>query len=221
MKKLLRWYRQRFQIVVSPVENVQVYLLLDARQLAAVGVLPEGPRPLVAHAVHVVVGNPVGVEVEHGVVHILLAEAVIGVEDGPHAVVLLHACQPFEDALPEVLGADALRPDFHVEHGWQVARLQLHIADEVLGLLLRRRRGAIEMIGATHDAVFPRPFKVLPELRIHDVAALGGLDEGEDDGVAVDGGAVAQQLPVDAALMVAHVDAVHGVALRSIGIVGD
>ena len=123
------------QVIVSTVEDVEVDLLLDTWQLAAVGVLPESPRSFVAHAVNVIVGNPVRIKVEHRVVHVLLTETVVGVEDGAHAVVLLHACQPFKNALSEVFGADALRVNLDVEHRRQVAGLQLYIADEMLGLL--------------------------------------------------------------------------------------
>ena len=69
------------------------------------------------------------------------------------------------------------------------------------------------MVGAAHDAVFPGLGEVLPEARVDDVAALGGLDEGEGEGQLIEGGLVAKQLPVDGTLMVAYVDAAHRVAL--------
>ena len=59
------------QFVVRAVKDVKVYLFLDARQLAGIAILPKGPRTAIAHAVDVVMGYPVGVEVEDRVVQIL------------------------------------------------------------------------------------------------------------------------------------------------------
>ena len=127
------------QFVVSAVKDVKVNLFLDARQLSGIAVLPEGPRTTIAHAVDVVMGYPVGVEVEDGVVHVLLMERVVGVDDGLHLVVLLYPQQPFQDALTEILEADVGWLHLYVEHWGQVALFQLHVVDEMLGLALGGR----------------------------------------------------------------------------------
>ena len=202
------------QLLEGALEDVEVDLLADAWQLALVAMLPEGPRTAVAQAVYIVMGYPVGIDVEHRVVHILLAEGVVGVENGLHLVVLLHSDEPLEDALPESLDADIGRLHLHIEYGREVALLQLHMPHKVLGLQLGGGRGAIEMIGTTHDAKATGSGKVALELTVDNIAALGGLDEDERERHTVDVGLVAQQLPVDSALMMADIDSVHGETLR-------
>lgn len=58
------------QVVIGPVVDIEVNMALDAGQLAHIGVLPELPAPLILYGVNIVVGYPVGVLVEDGVVQV-------------------------------------------------------------------------------------------------------------------------------------------------------
>ena len=68
------------------------------------------------------------------------------------------------------------------------------------------------MVGTAHDAMLACGLEVALEARVDDVAALGGFDEDELQGLFVDEGTVAHQLPVDVALVVTDVDAVDAEA---------
>ena len=200
------------QVVVGAVVDVEVYVAVDARQAAGVGVLPELPGASVLQAVHVVVGNPVGELVEKRVVEILQLELVVGVDDGLHAVVALHHEQPGEHVAAEVVAALLLGLLLHVEHGRQVAPLQLHLADERLRLVDGWRLGTVEVVGATGEAVLAGSVEVVLKVFVHLVGTLRGLNHDEAYGAGVDDAIAAQPFPVYVALVVADVDAVYVVA---------
>ena len=90
------------QVVVRAVVDVEVNMTLDAGQFAHVGMLPELPAALVLYGVHIVVGYPVGVLVEDGVVEVACLEFIIGVDDGLHLIVLLHDVEPLEHGTLEL-----------------------------------------------------------------------------------------------------------------------
>ena len=200
------------QVVVRAVVDVQVYVALDARQPAVVGVLPEFPRAFVRHAVYVVVGYPVRVAVEGGIAQMFQFELVVSVEYGLHAVVCLGLLQPLQHAGAELLFADALWLLLHVEHRWQVAPLQFDVADEESGLVGSGRLCAEEMVGSASEAVLACLCEIVVEALVHLCGSLSGLYHHEADGALVDGATLAQFGPVDVALIVADVNAVYVVA---------
>ena len=94
---------QRFQLLLGASEDVQIHLFLNARHTALIGVLPKLPGPLVADAIDVVMRNPEGVAIEEGVVEVLGAELISGVEHRGHLVVGLYPVEPKENPLLELL----------------------------------------------------------------------------------------------------------------------
>ena len=64
------------------VEDVAIHVALDAGELAAVGVLPEGPGAFVGKFFNVIMRYPIGVGVELRGVEVLHLELVARIEDG-------------------------------------------------------------------------------------------------------------------------------------------
>ena len=94
---------------------------------------------------------------------------------------------------------------FHIKHRGQHAACLGHVADEPAGLILGRGAEIVEMIGAAFHGGLARALPVAVEVDVFEVAAFGGLDEGEVHSGAAGG------VPVDIVLETGHVDAVHGV----------
>ena len=118
------------KVVEGTVVDVEVNIALDARQSAYVGMLPELPGAFVLYLVDVVVGYPVGIVVEDGVVEIAGLKFIIGVDDGLDTIVAFDDLQPFEDAGLELLVALLLGFVLDVEDGRQVTVLELDLTDE-------------------------------------------------------------------------------------------
>ena len=90
----------------------------------------------------------------------------------------------------------------HVEHGRQVAVLQFHRLEEVVGLLLSRRVYAVEMIGSTSETVLACLVEILTEVLVCLCGSLSSLDHDKSYGALVDLSVVLEFVPVDASLMV-------------------
>ena len=200
------------QVVHGAVVAVEVHVAADARQAAAVGVLPEFPSALVRQTVHVVVGNPVGVGIECLAAQILCAKLGVGIEDGAGLIDALHVAQPCQDAVRQGVVAEvALLLD--VEYGRQVAGGQRHGADEVAGLRDSRYLRAEIVIGTTDEARAMGAAEVVAKLLVGERRTLRCFDEGKGNTLVADVGP-GQFFPVDGALMVADVDAANSEALR-------
>jgi hypothetical protein len=76
---------------------------LDARQFAYVSMLPELPAALIFHAVNVIMGYPVGILVEDGIVEVFQLEFIIGVDNRLYLIMLLYDSQPSQDRGLELL----------------------------------------------------------------------------------------------------------------------
>ena len=68
------------EIVIGTIVDVEVHIALDARQTASIRMLPELPLTLVLEGVDIIVGNPVGILVENGVVKVARLKFEIGIE---------------------------------------------------------------------------------------------------------------------------------------------
>ena len=139
---------------------------------------------------------------------------IIGIDDGLDAIVFLDDAQPLQHALLELLGRLLLGLVLHVEHGRQVAFLELHLADEEVGLVASGGMDAIEMIGAACKSMLAGLMEVVAEVLVDTTGTLGSLDHDKPDGALVDESLVAQLVPVDVALVMADVNAVNLVARR-------
>jgi len=153
-----------FQVVVAAVVDVEVYVAVDARQCAGIGVLPEFPLSLILHLAHIVVGYPVGIVVEALVAEILLLKIVIGIKNGLHMIAVFHDVKPCEDVALEVFHGALIGLVLDVEHGGQVAFLQVDLLQEVVGLVACRRVVAPEVVGPTHEAVLASLVEIAVEV---------------------------------------------------------
>lgn len=202
------------QVVIGPVVDIEVNMALDAGQLAHIGVLPELPAPLILYGVNIVVGYPVGVLVEDGVVQVAQLELIIGVDDGLYVVVFLNDVEPLQDRRLELSVCLVLRLVLHIEYGRQVAVLKLHLTEEVLSLTLGRRMHAIEMVGTTSETILAGLVEVLSEVLVGLGGAFGGLNHDKTDRTTIDLTFVLQFFPIDMPLVVGDVDTVNLVAFR-------
>ena len=82
------------QVVIGTVVDVEIDMALDTWQLADIRMLPELPTPFVLDTVHIVVGYPVGILVEDGVVQVARLKFIIGIDDGLYLIVLLNDVEP-------------------------------------------------------------------------------------------------------------------------------
>ena len=97
-----------------------------------------------------------------------------------------------------------------IEHRRQCVRIVRHVEDEPQRLLMRGAAPEDHVIGASGDAGALGRLPVLGEFRVEIIAAFGRLDEGELRTCGAD------LVPIDVALPVGHVDALHrhGVGAR-------
>ena len=158
---LLRPQCHLSQIVVGTVVDIEVYVPLYTRQPAHVGMLPELPRPLVFERVHIVVGYPVRILVEDGVVQVAHLEFEISIDDGLYLIVLLHHIEPEVNRTLELLISLISGFMFHIEHWWQVAILQLYRLDEMRGLLGGRCVNTVEMVGTACKPIFTSLIEII------------------------------------------------------------
>ena len=202
------------KVVIGAVIDIEIDVTLDTWQLADIRMLPELPTPFVLDTVHIVVGYPVGILVENGVVQVARLKFIIGVDDGLDVVVLLDNVQPLQHRRLELVIGLVLGFVLHVEHGWQVAVLQLHLTEEVLCLTVGRRVNAVEMVGTTGEPILTGLVEILTEILVGLRRAFGGLDHHETDGTAVNHTFVLQFVPIDMSLVVGDVNTVNLIPIR-------
>src|SRR4051794_31344846 len=136
--------RELAQLRVRAVEAVEVYLLRDSRDPAALGVLPEVPASD-GWRIDAVLGDPERIVVQRAP-QVRAAEAGLGVDDRPLPRPPLHLRQPRADAADEPGVAHAVRA-LHVQHRRQVAVAQRDDGEEVVRLRHRIPPGAEAMVG--------------------------------------------------------------------------
>ena len=115
--------------------------------------------------------------------------------------------------MPKVLVGLVFGFVLHIEHGWQVAILQVYGLDEVIGLLLGGAVNTVEVIGSTGKPILAGLEEVVAEVAVGLGGSLGGLDHHKAYGAMVYLAVVLQLFPVDTPLMVRDVDAMNLVAL--------
>ena len=94
---LLRADGHLAKVVIGTVVDIEIDIAFDAGKTAYIGVLPELPGSLVFEGVDIIMGNPVRILVEDGVVEITCLEFKIGIENGLHPIVLFDEVKPLED----------------------------------------------------------------------------------------------------------------------------
>ena len=104
------------------------------------------------------------------------------------------------------------RVPFDIQHGRQTVRFAWHIPDEPVRLFVCRGTEIIEMVGRMRNAGGTSALPVFVEARIQPVTAFRRLDEDEGNARLLD------LPPVDVAVPLGHVDAVHFVAMRCLAI---
>ncbi len=197
------------------IEKIEIDGAADALYAAAVGELPEVPRPLVAERLLVVMSYPQGIAVEQRRAEIVHPEPIAGIDDGRHAHGLLDNAKPSENIVLE-LGQGLAAPLLDVDHGRQVALDEVDLTEEKFGLAACVAARLVVVISPANKAVLARTEKVVVEVLIDEGDTLGGLHEDEAKGMAANPG-ITQFLPVDTALVVTDIDA-HD--LKPFGIVG-
>jgi len=193
------------KIVVGAIEDIDIYVATDAVDFSGIGMLPKAPGTFVNQGVNVVVGNPVGIAVEVRGVQVGGLEFVGGIEDGRDAIVALHDLHPVVYFRTKFLWGE-VADVLHVEHRGKVLVLQLYDFAKEKSLTASRCLCAEEMVGTPHDVVFTGVIEILVKVLVDDVGALGGLDEDEAEGNALELRPT-KLPPVDVLLIVAHVDA--------------
>ena len=200
------------EVVVTAVIDIEVDIALDAWKAAGVGVLPELPRPRVLYLVDIVMGYPIGIAVEATVAEVLEFEFVVGVDDGLDMVAVFYNVKPGEDVALKILYRALLGLVLYIEHGGQVAFLQMYLLKEIIGLVAGRRFVAPEVVGTTDKSVFASLIEVVVKVFVHTAGPLCSLDHDEAEGLSLDGG-ILELSPVDITLIMADVDAVNHVSL--------
>ena len=211
---------QFLQVVHRTVIDVEVDLAGDAVDGAHVGVLPEFPLTVEAELLHIVVGNPEGIAIELRRAEISLLELQSGVDDGGRAEASFHEVEPLEGFFSQRFGR--LVADFlNVEHGGEVALLELDVVHEIACLPVARDVGREIVIGSTDEAVLSRFPEVALKISIQMAFSLGGFDEDKFHAGIVGNGGGGYLVPIDGALVVAHIDAVDAVVVRQFRLAED
>ena len=175
--------------------------------------LPEFPLTVEAELLHIVVGYPEGIAIELRGAEISLLELQSGVDDGGRAEASFHEVEPLEGFFSQCLGR--LVADFlNVEHGGEVALLELDVVHEIARLSVARDVGREIVIGSTDEAVLSRFPEVALKFSIQMAFSLGGFDENKFHAGIVGYGGGGHLVPIDGALVVAHIDAVDAVVAR-------
>ena len=191
----------------------------DAVDLANISILPKAPRTFVGKFADIVVGDPIGIIVKLRGAEILLFETVASVENRLDAIVLLDDGKPLPDSALQ-LCYRKFSSFLHIEHGRQVASLEVHLLKEKLGLLPGINVRREKMVSAAQYIVLPGLIEILVEILIDNAHAFRSLYEDEADGLVVNRG-VAQTFPVDMVLIVADVKAMNIITLRVVGLTID
>ena len=125
----------------------------------------------------------------------------------------LYQIKPQLDTLLELFVGLVLGLVLHIQHGWQVAILQLHVLDEELGLILGWRVDTVEVIGTTGETILAGLVEIFDEILVNLRRTFRSLNHNEAHGKLVYGSLVLQRLPVYLSLVVADINAVYFVAL--------
>ena len=182
--------------------------------------LPEFPLTVETELLHIVVGNPEGIAIELGSAEISLLELQSGVDDGGCAEASFHEVEPLEGFFSQRFGR--LVADFlNVEHGGEVALLELDVVHEIARLSVARDVGREIVIGSTDEAVLSRFPEVALKISIQMAFSLGGFDEDKFHAGIVGNGGGGYLVPIDGALVVAHIDAVDAVVVRQFRLAED
>ena len=127
-------------------------------------------------------------------------------------VAVFYNVKPGEDVALEILYRALLGLVLYIEHGGQVAFLQMYLLKEIIGLVAGRRFVTPKVVGTTDKSVFASLIEVVVKVFIHTAGPFGGLDHDEAEGLSLDGG-ILELSPVDITLIMADVDAVNHVSL--------
>lgn len=100
----------------------------------------------------------------------------------------------------------------HIEYRGQIAILEFHRLDEMIGLLFSRCVNAVEMVGSTGETILTGLEEIIAEVLIGLGSTFRSLDHDKADGALVDATVVLEVIPVDAALMMRDVDTVDFIA---------
>ena len=174
---------------------------------AHIGMLPEVPGTVVTDRVHIVMGYPIGVTAKDTVIEVTQFELVGSIEDGGHTVMALDEVQPGLDGALQVGLAPPLS-GLHIKDGGQVTFLQTDGTDEEVGLAARIGTGDEIMVGTPDKAVSPGGIEVGAESLVAVVPSFCGLEENEAQR-KLSGTLPGQKGPIDVALIVGDVDAMH------------
>ena len=169
--------------------------------------LPEMPFAFILDGIDVVMGYPIGISVENGVVEITLLEFVGSVKNRLDTVMCLYPFKPRFNGEFEFVGRFPAG-GFHIEHGWKVAGGELHGSDKEIGLFGCIRLGKEIMISTTDETIFACLAEVVRKSVISVVTTFRGFHKNKVNG-EFRFFVMKQFLPVDASLIVGDVDAVH------------
>ena len=141
-------------------------------------------------------------------------EFKVGIDDGLHPIVLLDEVKPLQDRSLELGISLVFGLMLHIKYRGQIAILEFHRLDEMIGLLLRRGVNAVEMVGSTGETIFTGLEEIIAEVLIGLGSTFRSLDHDKADGALVDAAVVLEVIPVNTALMMRDVDTVDFIAFR-------
>ena len=107
------------QVIVGAVVDIEVDISLHARQTAHIGMLPELPRALILQGVDIVMGNPIRILVEDGIVEVARLKFKIGIYNRFDLIMFLDDVKPLEHGALELSlhrGSDKPAPEPVYEH---------------------------------------------------------------------------------------------------------
>lgn len=95
--------RELHEFLHIAVENIAIHKALDARNLAAVGMLPKSPLSTIGKFLHIVVGYPIGIGIELRGVEVLHLELIASIEDGLDSILGLSHIEPYLDISTQLI----------------------------------------------------------------------------------------------------------------------
>ena len=203
--------RESFEVFWRAGKYVEVHIVVDsvadAGDVAVTCVLAEGPVVASDAAVIQIERLPEGIVLEAVAHKALLHEVMIGIDDRDAVVVVTDQLEPALDLVAE-LSRREVAASLYVEHGRQVALVQMGMLDEIGGLVLGAAARYEIVVSAEEQPVTPCLKTIEVVVGVLPGAALCALGEGKTDGLAVQG-RTAHFAPVHLALMMRHVDAVY------------
>ena len=199
-------YRHALQLIQRAVEHIQVHIFTDARQTSHIGMLPETPLPFILHRVGIIMGYPVRIRVENGIVQVTGLKFIRGIENRFYPIIIFDFIQPdFQVAAKLFL---IFSPHLDVEHRRQIARFQFHGADKEIGLAGSVCLGIVKMIGSADKSVLAGLIEIMDKGCIAEITSLGSFHKYETYRERSCLGFL-QFVPVYLSLMVGYVETVH------------